>query len=282
MKPFIKWAGGKRSLAEQISSILGPIPDGATYFEPFLGGGAMLLYIQPHKAECFDINRELINLYNVVKEQPTLLLETLREDHFAKHCPSHYYDVRNLDRNLDEFAQMTPVQRAARFLYLNKTCYNGLWRENGNGQNNVPLGRYKNPCVIADDEVMAVSRYFHDSDIKFHNIDYKSILEYAKAGDVVYFDPPYDIEESQNGFVAYARGGFFRDEQLQLKETCDNLVKRGVLVAVSNSNTEYIRTIYSEGPVRYEFHDDICARRSIGSRTGSRKSIKELLIIGRP
>lgn len=282
MKPFIKWAGGKRTLAEQISAHIGPIREGATYYEPFLGGGAMLLHICPETAVCFDINEELINLYNVIKESPNDLLSVLKEQYFRNHSSEFYYTTRNIDRDKRKSAKLSAIQRAARFLYLNKTCYNGLWRENSKGQNNVPMGRYKNPCVINDDEILDVSSYFNEHNVCFYNRDYKSVLDLVQEHDVVYFDPPYDIEEDQNGFVSYAKGGFDREEQLSLKQLCDELVRRGAIVVVSNSNTAYIREIYSAGPVRYELIDDIVARRSIGSRSNSRKQINELLIVGRP
>ena len=282
MKPFIKWAGGKRTLAEQISAHIGPIREGATYYEPFLGGGAMLLHICPETAVCFDINEELINLYNVIKESPNDLLSVLKEQYFRSHSSEFYYTTRNIDRDKRKSAKLSAIQRAARFLYLNKTCYNGLWRENSKGQNNVPMGRYKNPCVINDDEILDVSSYFNEHNVCFYNRDYKSVLDLVQEHDVVYFDPPYDIEEDQNGFVSYAKGGFNKEEQLSLKQLCDELVRRGALVVVSNSNTTYIREIYSAGPVRYELIDDIVARRSIGSRSNSRKQINELLIVGRP
>ena len=281
-KPFIKWAGGKRSLAEQISSLIGPIDADATYFEPFLGGGAVLLHCCPQNAICTDINEELINLYNVIKDNPSELLQILKDVHFKKHSSSYYYRVRNLDRDIKKFSQLSAIQRAARFLYLNKTCYNGLWRENSNGQNNVPIGRYKNPCVVSESEILSVSQYFNSANIQFLNQDYHSVLDRVKEGDIVYFDPPYDIEETQNGFVAYAKGGFNREDQVSLKNLCDALVQIGASVAVSNSNTEFIRSLYSGAPVRYELHDEIIARRSIGSHSTSRKKISELLIIGRP
>jgi DNA adenine methylase len=282
MKPFIKWAGGKRTLAEQIYAHIGPIPEGATYYEPFLGGGAMLLHICPETAVCFDINEELINLYNTIKDNPEELLHLLKEQYFERHSTDFYYQIRNIDRRRKLYANLTQLQKAARFLYLNRTCYNGLWRVNSLGQNNVPMGRYKNPCIINSDEIIEISQYFNTSNINFINRDYKAVLEYANENDVVYFDPPYDIEEEQNGFVAYTKGGFNREEQLNLKLLCDVLVQRGVTVVVSNSNTEYIRAIYSTGPVNYQLIDDIVARRSIGSNTNSRRQINELLIIGRP
>lgn len=281
-KPFIKWAGGKRSLAEQISSLIGPIDVEATYFEPFLGGGAVFLYCCPQNAICADINKELINLYNVIKDDPAELLKILKEVHFKNHSSSYYYQMRNIDRDTMVFSQLSAIQRAARFLYLNKTCYNGLWRENRNGQNNVPMGRYKNPCVISEADIVSISLYFNSANILFLNQDYHAVVDYVKKGDVVYFDPPYDIEETQNSFVSYAKGGFNREDQVSLKNLCDAIVQKGASVAVSNSNTEFIRSLYSGGSISYELHDEIIARRSIGSHSTSRKNISELLIIGRP
>lgn len=282
MKPFIKWAGGKRTLAEEIVSHIGTIKDGAKYLEPFLGGGAVLLFLQPKNAICSDVNPELINLYNVIKRKPHKLISTLKEEYFSKHCTEHYFAVRNIDRDKRKFSELTDVQRAARFLYLNKTCYNGLWRVNSKGENNVPMGRYKNPCIISEDEILEISQYFRESNIKFILRDYKGVLDDANTGDVVYFDPPYDIENEQNGFVSYAKDGFTRDDQRDLRDLCLELIRKGVTVIVSNSNTSFIRSIYSEGPEQFELLNTIEARRSIGRSSNSRKKINELLIIGRP
>ena len=279
MNPLIKWPGGKRKLAPEISRILGA---GARYFEPFVGGAGVLLTVLPNNATCFDINGELINFYNIVKNQPNELIALLQEKYIPSHCPEFYYAIRNLDKDKVSFAKIPAVDRAARFLYLNKTCYNGLWRENSKGEFNVPLGRYKRPSYTTPDDSLAASEYFNIANIAFINADYSAVEPLVHPGDLVYFDPPYDIEEGQNGFVDYSHGGFSRTDQANLKHLCDRLVAIGATVGISNSNTEFIRELYSDGPIIYELNHEILASRSIGASTKTRKQLSELLIVGRP
>lgn len=280
MNPIIKWAGGKRRFAEQIVSILGR--ECNHYYEPFVGGAAILLYLEAPNATCSDINPELINLYNIVKGQPEALIEELSKKYVPSHSRDFYYSIRSLDRNPSVYELMSPVQRAARFMYLNKTCYNGLWRVNRKGENNVPFGRYAHPAILSESAIMDASRYFNMSNVSFEVTDYREIAERAQKGDIVYFDPPYDIEVGQNGFVEYTEAGFNRNNQRELKEICDKLVSRGVKVGISNSNTTFIRSLYTGGPYDfYELHDEITVNRTIGSTPGSRKIMSELFIMGK-
>ncbi len=279
MQPIIKWAGGKRRFSKQISDLLGN--NFNNYYEPFVGGAAILLYMEPHNAQCSDINEELINLYNVVKEQPEELIDELQE-YVNRNNSEDYLEIRGLDRNPEIFNNLTSVQRAARFMYLNHTCFNGIWRVNRNGQNNVPFGRYVNPKILAEDEIREASQLFNNNNISFEVNDYRVVARRAQAGDLVYFDPPYDIEEGQNGFVGYTAGGFNRTNQRELKELCDELIQRGVTVGISNSNTQFIRELYSDDPYHfYELHDELRVRRTIGAKNESRREITELFILGR-
>lgn len=280
MQPIIKWAGGKRKFANQIANLLGEIE--GTYYEPFLGGGAMLLHLAPDRAACADINPELINFYQVVKTNADGLINTLEAEFIPFHNKSFYYEVRGWDRDSKQYSHLDPVRRAARFLYLNKTCYNGLWRVNKDGMNNVPFGRYKKPTILLKDDILAASKYFSHNNITFLECDYKDLVSRATAGDTVYFDPPYDIEAGQSEFVSYTASGFNRQDQKELKALCDDLIERGVTVAVSNSCTQFIRELYvSDKEHIYELNLIEPFSRTIGSKPASRKKTTEFLIIGK-
>ena len=280
MNPFIKWAGGKRRFAEQITSLLGDVRN--NYFEPFVGGGAILLYNEFPNAFCFDTNEELINLYNVVKHNAEELIDDLETNFVPHHNKNFYYHIRGLDRDRCSYAALSPIHKAARFVYLNKTCYNGLWRVNRKGENNVPFGRYVNPAILQPDLIREAHNYFTRQNINFEVADYSVVADLAAPGDVVYFDPPYDLEPGQNGFVSYTQDGFNREGQIRLKALCDTLVARGVTIGVSNSNTQFIRELYTAGPYHYyELHDEISVKRTIGSTPDSRREMYELFILGR-
>lgn len=281
LSPIIKWAGGKRSLAPRIVDLL-QVDDSHFYYEPFLGGAAVLLYMAPKNAICFDVNEELVVLYNTVKDNPEEVIRILKMEHYKRHSSDYYYMIRNLDRDKDSFRKLSNEERAARFLYLNRACFNGLWRENSKGENNVPEGKYKKLGDISNENILALSKYLNNNNISILHNDYLKVEELVKKGDVVYFDPPYDIEVGQNGFVSYSKSGFNQSNQVDLKYLCDRLVKKGVTVGISNSRTQFIQALYSEGPIEYQLYDDIIATRSIGSTISTRKKISELLIIGRP
>lgn len=279
MNPVIKWAGGKRRFAEAIVSILGK--ECAHYYEPFVGGAAILLFMEISNATCSDTNEELINFYNVLKDNPEGLIIELSRNYVPFHSREFFYQVRGVDRNRELYNRLTPVQRAARFMYLNKTCYNGLWRVNRLGQNNVPFGRYVNPTILTEDSLREASRYFNRCNITFEVSDYRAVANRAQAGDIVYFDPPYDVEVGQSGFVEYTQDGFDRTNQRELKALCDVLIERGVRVGISNSNTQFIRDLYTEGPYDfYEVYDDMTVIRTIGGTVESRREMSELFILG--
>lgn len=279
MNPVIKWAGGKRRFAETIVGILGT--ECNNYYEPFIGGAAILLFMEVPNATCSDTNEELINLYNVIKHHPQELIKELAENFVPHHSKEFYYEIRAWDRYRENYAQISNIKRAARFMYLNRTCYNGLWRVNKKGENNVPFGKYVNPTILVENAILEASQYFNTSNVNFEVSDYRAIAERAQEGDIVYFDPPYDIETGQSSFVEYTQDGFTRENQRELKELCDRLVERGVKVGISNSNTSFIRSLYTEGPYNfYELHDDITVKRTIGGTPDSRKELSELFILG--
>jgi DNA adenine methylase len=280
MNPFIKWAGGKRRFAEQIVSLLGQ--ECHRYYEPFLGVAAIMLFNEYPNAFGFDTNEELINLYLVVKNDVEALIAMLEADFLPNHSKEFYYQTRCLDRQKEAYNKLSSIQRAARFVYLNKTCYNGLWRVNRKGENNVPFGRYAHPAILQSEVLRSAHDYFVKGNVNFEVADYSRVLDLAKEGDIVYFDPPYDLEPGQNSFVSYTLNGFTREDQKKLKSVCDTLVNKGVTVGVSNSNTLFIRELYTEGPYNYyELHDELSAKRSIGSTAESRRDMCELFIIGR-
>ena len=280
MEPIIKWAGGKRRFVDQIIKIIGC--DCNTYFEPFLGGGAVLYRIKAKKYYCSDINEELINFYNVVKTQPQTLIDELKTNFIPLHSKAFYKKIRELDRDKNSFMALSEVFRAARFLYLNKTCFNGLWRVNSNGENNVPMGEYKNPKILDEENLIESSRFFNKNKITFLNCSYELCVKNAKEGDLVYFDPPYDIEEGQNSFTGYSKSGFNREDQKKLKLLCDKLILKGVKIAISNSDTSFIRELYSSGEyITYTIFNKIVSNRTIGAQVDSRKKVTELLIVGR-
>lgn len=274
MIPIIKWAGGKRKLSPTIASYLGS--DYKGYYEPFAGGAAVLFYLEPKNAVCFDINKELINFYNTIKEFPQELANELETFFYPKHSKDFYYEVRGWDRR-DDFASIPAIKRAARFAYLNKCCYNGLWRENNAGQNNVPWGYHNSPAFITREQIAQVSKYFVSKNVRFVLEDYKGVLKVAKRGDLVYFDPPYDVEAGVNGFVGYSASGFCHEQQTELKAICDALIKKGVKVAISNSCTKFIKELYNDE--RYVINI-LNVQRNIGASVESRKEYEEVLIIG--
>ena len=280
MEPIIKWAGGKRRFVDQIIKIIGF--ECENYFEPFLGGGAVLYRIRAKRYYCSDINEELINFYNVVKNNCSELIEQLKDNFVPNHSKDFYIKIRNLDRDHNSFSQLSNVYRAARFIYLNKTCFNGLWRGNNNGENNVPMGEYKNPPILDEKNLKEASSFFKSRRIMFTNCSFEKCVRKAKEGDLVYFDPPYDIEEKQNSFTKYSKSGFNRDSQKQLKTLCDELILRGVKIAVSNSDTVFIRELYSgDEYVTYTIYNKIVSNRTIGASPESRRKVTELLIVGR-
>lgn len=269
-EPIVKWAGGKRQLQKQI---LERIPDRnkiSTFYEPFVGGGAVLFGLQPKKAVINDINSELMNLYEVVRDNVEELIELLRHH---KNDEDYFYKIRNMDRAPETFSRMTKVERASRMHYLNKTCYNGLFRVNQKGQFNTPFGRYKNPNFVNAEGLRAVSEYFNANNITFKCGDFEEAVKWARRPAFVYFDPPYDPVSPSANFTGYAEGGFDRYEQIRLKELCDRLDKRGIKFLLSNSDTTFIRDLYSEYKV-----ETIQARRSINSDATSRGKINEVLV----
>lgn len=288
--PVIKWAGGKRRLAPAIADLFNDdnlLRTEATYFEPFLGSGALMFYLKHKNAVGIDQNQELINFYNVLKKSPEDLYETLQKEFASNHSEFFYYEVRNHDLDPDFTKKYTEVQRAARFVYLNKSCFNGIWRVNSKGHNNVPWNHQSKVALPSLENIIVVHDYIVANNICFIHGDYKEVLEKANLGDFVYFDPPYDVEPMQSGFTSYTKQGFGRKEQIELKEICDRLLHKGIAVAVSNSNTDFIKQLYKNDEEAYFFYTVIDENkfrlaRTIAGKACNRRYVNELLIIGKP
>jgi DNA adenine methylase len=270
LQPFLKWAGGKRQLVPVIRQY---IPHKFNlYFEPFIGAGAVLFDLQPRAALVNDANEELINCYQVIKQDPEGLISHARQHRNTK---EYFYHLRRIDRE-DAFKKLTPLERASRIIFLNKTCYNGLFRVNSQGQFNVPFGSYSNPVICDEIVIRAVSRYLNEARVEISNEDFQIALSGASQGDFVYLDPPYDPLSDTSSFTGYNLNSFNKDEQRRLRDVCDDLTNRGCKVLLSNSATDFIRDLYSDSN-RYMIVE-VEANRNINSVATSRGKISELLI----
>lgn len=270
IEPVLKWVGGKRQLLHEITPHLPD--DSPLYVEPFVGGGAVLLSQLPSRARINDSNTELINVYTVIRDNPQELLDLLKE-HQERNSKDYFYEVRSIDRGL-EYKSLSKVERAARIIYLNKTCYNGLYRVNSAGQLNVPYGNYKKPNIINREGIEKLSEYLQ-GDVEIMSGDFAEALDDIPAGGFVYFDPPYAPISPTSSFTGYTAGGFGEAEQLRLRDKCVELVEKGIHFMQSNSDSPAIRELYVDFQIK-----TVQARRSINSRGDKRNPISEVLIIG--
>ncbi|MDD5157487.1 DNA adenine methylase [Sulfurimonas sp.] len=272
-QPFVKWVGGKRGLLSQIIPLIPK--EFNNYFEPFVGGGALffelysLRLLKDKKIYLFDINAELINTYNIVKNNPAELIKNLQEFK-EKHSKEFYYEVRAWDRE-ESFLQRSDIERASRFIYLNKTCFNGLYRVNSKGYHNVPIGSYKNPNICDELVIHNASEALQNA--KIFNSSYKDVLLHAKENDFVYFDPPYYPLTSTSSFTSYNKDSFLDKEQKELFEVFDNLAKQKSHVMHSNSDTDFINELYRDFEIK-----NIQANRFINSKSSGRGKISEVII----
>jgi DNA adenine methylase len=274
LRPFLKWAGGKRQLLSVLRQHIPQNFGSQTYFEPFVGAGAFLFDLQPQKAIINDTNQELINCYQTIKDHPDQLIEITTE--YQKNISKdHYYQLRELDRQLD-FAQLSKVERAARIIYLNKTCFNGLFRVNSRGQFNVPYGDNKKPIIADAVNIRAISKYLNECKVEITNQDFEEATTKAKKGDFIYFDPPYDPLSNSSSFTNYSLKGFGKNEQQRLKNVANNLIDRGCKVLLSNSSTDFIKELYNDK--KYYACIEVKASRSINSVGTSRGKINEVII----
>ncbi|WP_199751131.1 DNA adenine methylase [Brachyspira aalborgi] len=274
IKPFVKWAGGKNGL---INSLISFIPKKFnSYFESFVGGGALFFYLKnlnilnSKKIYLNDKNTELINAYKQIKINPNKLLEEL-EILKNNHSKEYFYKIRNLDRDFD-FYSLSEVFRAARFIYLNKTCFNGLCRYNAKGNFNTPMGSYKNPKIYDKDLIFSVHEVLKN--VSITNKDFEVVSLKAKKGDFVYFDPPYYPLNKTSSFVSYT-DNFSANEQIRLYKLFKMLDCEGIKVLQSNSNTDFIKELYKDFEII-----EVISKRAINCKGDKRGKITELIIKG--
>ena len=266
--PVLKWVGGKRQLLETFQPLL---PNKiTTYCEPFVGGGALLFHLQPNTAYINDINPELILVYTVIKENVEALITELET---FENTAEYFYAVRDWDRDKTRYDALTDVQKAARVLYLNKTCFNGLYRVNNAGEFNSPFGNYRNPNIVNAPVLRAVSAYFNSADIHMTTMDYAEVLKSVPKGAFVYLDPPYDPVSETASFTGYSKGGFSRADQIRLRECCDDLTARGVKFMLSNSATDFILEQYAAYNITI-----VQAKRAVNSVASKRGDVDEVVV----
>lgn len=270
-KPFVKWVGGKRQLLSQFRKMKLYPPEQfniktGRYFEPFVGGGAVFFDLLPEKGFLSDLNKELVITYNVIKNNVEDLIKSLK-----KHKTDKDYFLNIRSQGVDT---LTDINRASRFIYLNRTCFNGMYRVNSKGDFNVPYGKYINPLICDEINLRKVSKALKGIDIKHQ--DYKEVLKKAKAGDFVYFDPPYHPVSKTASFTSYTAESFLEKEQLELRDTVLELDKRGCFVMLSNSDADFINDIYS-GYKNIKINK-VTAGRAINSDGTKRGKVVEVLI----
>lgn len=268
LMPFLKWAGGKRQVIKYIRKY---VPHKFnTYYEPFVGAGAVFFDLLPKNAVINDINSELINVYKVIKYSVEELILDLK-----KHVNSeeYFYFIRGLDRDKVIFNSLTDVEKASRTIYLNKTCYNGLYRVNKSGHFNTPFGRYKNPEIINENLLREISEYLSNANVVILNCDFEEAIKNISPNDFVYFDPPYDPLSETSNFTSYSSTGFSKNDQIRLKKVCDELDNKNIKFLLSNSSTDFIIDLYSDYNIEF-----IEAKRFINSDVNKRGNIQEILV----
>jgi DNA adenine methylase len=264
---FVKWAGGKRQLLPQLSKFLPKKVEG--YFEPFIGGGAMAFYIikkyNPERVFLSDINEELINALNIIRTKTNELMTILLQ-YRNSHSEKFYYQMRDKDP-----IKLNDIERAARFIYLNKTGYNGLYRVNSKGKFNVPFGRYKNPSIFSEKDFREISYLLKNAHIEVKQF-YEAVSN-AKSSDFIYFDPPYYPLKKGKNFTKYTKGDFLDKEQEKLAEVFKDLDRRGCKVMLSNSDTDFIKGLYTDYII-----NKVKAKRMINCDATKRGEIDEVVI----
>lgn len=271
-KPFVKWAGGKRQLIPILSENL-PKTMG-TYFEPFLGGGALLFHILSERTgqRCgiSDLNSDLILTYTTIRDKTDQLINSLKNHakNYQKDSKSYYYSIR-------ESNPRTAVEKTSRLIFLNRTCFNGLYRVNSKGKFNVPLGRYTNPNIVNEENLRSVSQVLSSGKISIQCRDFESVLGDVKKGDFVYFDPPYQPVSETANFTSYTHKSFTFEDLKRLANLCLKLDSKGCKVMLSNSNSEDVSQMFPKKQWKLE---KIHANRSINSNSKKRTGHFELLI----
>ena len=267
--PFLKWVGGKRQLMPSIVEHLPENIKDYKYIEPFIGGGAVFFNLQPKNAIINDYNEELINVYQVIKDNLDELIIDLKKH---KNEAEYFYSIRSLDRNR-EFKKLSAVQRASRVIFLNKTCFNGLYRVNNAGEFNSPFGRYKNPNIVNEPTLKAVNKFLNNNNVEINSGDYSEILKQTDKKCFVYLDPPYHPISDSSNFTGYVQGGWNMYDQIDLKTACDELHKKGVKFLLSNSSADFIKDLYKDYKITI-----VKANRAINSNGADRGEVDEVLI----
>lgn len=270
-KPVVKWAGGKRQLLDKIISLMPKKFN--NYFEPFIGGGALLFELNPQTAVISDVNEELLSVYKCLadKKLMNLMIKELNK-YEQHHSESYYLTIRSLDRESD--FKLKPVwERAARTIYLNKTCFNGLYRVNSKGYFNVPSGKKEKANTYNLENLIAVNEFFSNNNITILNSDFYETCKSAQKNDFVYFDPPYDSYDEKKTFTSYSKFDFTREDQRRLADLYIELSNRGVKCMLSNHNTKYINSLYQNFNIFV-----VKAKRSINSKGNERGKVEEVLI----
>ena len=268
LSPILKWAGGKRQLLPQIIPL---IPNGfKDYYEPFVGAGAVLFDLQPIKAIINDANTELMNIYHVIRTKPKELIALLRE-YEREHNNDFYYSIRNADRDIKAFAKLSELEKAARTVYLNRTCYNGLYRVNKSGFFNTPIGRNSSIQIVNEKGILEISDYLNTADVALLNCDYRDALKGVRKNDFVFLDPPY-YPTNRNSFLRYDSSYFGVEAQEELKAVCDILTKEGIRFIETNSDCPEVRELYSDYT-----QIEVDVRRCINAKSDGRHG-KEIII----
>ena len=271
-KPFLKWVGGKKKIIPQIKQY---IPESyCQYFEPFIGGGALFFDLEPKIAYINDVNKILISAYKNIKNHPHEIinkLEDLQKIFYEKNNEKrkmYFYEIRDAFNN----TEYDSLLKTSYIIFLNKTCYNGMYRENSKGKFNVPFGRYKNPKILDEKNILTVSKLLQN--VTITDYSFEKAVENAKSGDFIYFDPPYHPLSITSNFTSYSNGGFTKEDQIKLRDVFKDLDRRSCFVMLSNSDTKFIREIYEEFTQK-----TVLAARSINCKAAGRGKINELLIM---
>ena len=263
--PIVKWVGGKRQL---MFELLKNMPQNYNrYFEPFIGGGALFFELQPDNAYISDMNEELINLYQVVRDNVDELITDLQKHDISK---EYFIEIRNIDRTKD-YENWSDIQKASRFIYLNRTCFNGMYRVNSKGEFNVPFGHYKNPRIVDENNLINCSNLLQRTEIL--HADFSEILTKVQKDDFVYFDPPYVPLSETSSFTSYTKDGFDIDMQFKLRDVCDELDSMEVKFLLSNSDTKLVNELYENYNIKKVF-----ASRQINANADGRGKITEVLV----
>ena len=271
LSPVVKWAGGKRQILDKIKIFLPK--EFNTYYEPFVGGGAVLFELTPTNAVINDVNQELLAIYKCLQDEDLFKLMVNELDiHENKHSDEYYYEVRSWDRK-PRFELEPLWKRAARAIYLNKSCFNGLYRVNASGYFNVPSAKKEKVKTYDPENIERLHNYFSKENIVILSGDFVEACRTARSGDFVYFDPPYDVLEDKQSFTAYSKFDFNKEDQIRLAECFKELTKKGVKCMLSNHNTPFINELYKD----FNIHV-ITARRNINSKGTGRGAVEEVII----